>query len=119
MSLPGPAMVALKWRAVVFAVVTTAVLAAFYLWEASPHPGSNIYPDPDFLGSTWYGPVLLLLIPTSLAWCCLGLVRRHARVLGLILALLVFAVCVQLIIASIELTRPWALPWMPSGGPVR
>lgn len=109
----------LKGRAVVFAVVTAVVLATFYLWETSPHPGSNIYPDPDFLGSTWYGPVMLLLIPVSLVWWCLGMRRRNARVLGLILALLGFAVCVQLIVASIELTRPWILPWTPSGGPMR
>lgn len=106
-------MVDLRWRAVVFAVVTTVVLTTWYLWDISPHPGMNIYPPPSFLGSTSYGPIMLLLIPAALGWLSLAPKRRYVRVINLLLTMLVFALCVLVIIASIQAVRPWLLPWWP------
>lgn len=101
----------LKWRALLFAVVTAAVLTAMYLWETSPHPGSNIYPPPNFLGSTWYGPLLLLLIPLSLGWWSWGAKRVSATVIRLLLTLLVLIICIQFILVGIGHVRPLILPW--------
>lgn len=113
MSMPGPAMIGLKWRTVVFSIVTTVVLATFYAWEASVARTGKVWPMPNFLGSTWYGPVMLLSIPICLGWLSLAPKRRYVRVIGLSLTLAVLAVCILFIVIGIEQVRPWLLPWWP------
>lgn len=103
-------MVSVKCRALVFVAVTVVVLATMYIWEASPHPGSNIYPRPYFLGSTWYGPLLLLLIPGSLGWLSWGARRGSVRVIGLMLTVLVTVACIHSTIVSIQHVRPFMMP---------
>ena len=71
-------IVAVKWRAWAFVIVTVVVLA---VWMRYENTGS--YPYRNFVGSTWYGPWLLMLIPISLAWLSLAAKTKFQRVLGL------------------------------------
>jgi hypothetical protein len=84
-----PQTMALKWRAFVFVVVTAIVLTVMLKYDyAALRTGE--YPPPNFLGSTWYGPLALLLIPISLGWLSLAAKSRDARVFGLTCAGVVF-----------------------------
>jgi amino acid permease len=71
----------LKWRAVVFVVVTTTVLTVLLKYDDAAMRTVQ-YPPPNFLGSTWYGPLVLLLIPISLGWLSVAAKSRGARVFG-------------------------------------
>lgn len=111
-------MVALKWRAVVFASVTTSVLTYWYIWDTSMFDPRR-WPMPNLPGSTWYGPFLVLLIPVSLGWLAFAAKRRYARVLGLLCTSLVLIISLYLIYygKSEVSTLPSWLP--PIGGWVR
>lgn len=115
----GRLNVGLRGRALVFAVVTIVVLTIFYVWESSVVRTGKVYPIPNFLGSTWYGPILLLLIPISLGWLSVGAKRRTAGVAGLLFTCFVLLVCLYLIYYGMSQvgSLPWGLP--PIGGPVR
>lgn len=86
-------MIPLRWRALVFAVVTIVVLTYMHIWDTAAAKPYHVYPIPNLLGSTWYGPFLVLLIPISLGWFSLGAKRRSARALGMVCT--VFALIVS------------------------
>lgn len=111
--------VPLVWRAGVFATITLIVLTCLMRYEeAGLHTG--LYPPPNFLGSTWYGPFALLLIPLSLAWLSFGArPRGYGRRLGVISAVLVFLVCLLLIWAEMSAVGSLPLGIKPYGGWVR
>ena len=78
-------MIALKWRALVFVVVTVVVISTMITYDyIALHTLPFEYPPRNFLGSTWYGPLALLLIPISLGWLSLAAKSRGARVFGLV-----------------------------------
>lgn len=86
-----PQIIALKWRAFVFVVGTAIVLTVLLKYDyAALRPVKQ--PPRNFLGSTWYGPLFLLLIPVSLGWLSLAAKSRGARVFGLICTGVVFLV---------------------------
>lgn len=104
--------IALKWRALTFGVtiVLMVVMAAWWL-QSTSH--LTEYPPQSMLGNTWYGPLLLLLIPLSGAWLSLGAKDRNRRHLGLGCALAVLLICLLLIYISMDFAN--TLPsWIPS-----
>jgi hypothetical protein len=86
-----PQIISLKWRAFVFVVVTAIVLTVMLKYDYAALRTVE-YPPRNFLGSTWYGPLALLLIPISLGWLSLAAKSRGARVFGLICSGLVFVI---------------------------
>jgi hypothetical protein len=75
----------------VFVVVTAIVLTVMLKYDyAALRPVKQ--PPRNFLGSTWYGPLFLLLIPVSLGWLSLAAKSRGARVFGLVCTGVVFLV---------------------------
>ena len=63
-------------------VVTTTVITVMLEFDNATLRGVE-YPRPNFLGSTWYGPLALLLLPISLRWVSMAVKSRKARVFGL------------------------------------
>jgi hypothetical protein len=104
--------IALKWRALTFGItIVLAVVMAARWQQAASH--LNDFPPPSTLGNTWYGPVLLLLIPLSGAWLSLGAkdIRRRQLGLGCALALLL----ISLLVIYISMDFAGTLPsWIPS-----
>lgn len=90
---------ALKWRAFVFVVVTAIALTVMLTYDYAALRTVR-QPPRSFLGSTWYGPLLLLLIPILLGWLSLAAKSRGARVFGLICSGLVFVVALFFIYIS-------------------
>lgn len=86
-------MVSMKFRAVVFAIVTVAALSILYSM-----PGLELFSPPWLplaaLGGTWQGPIVLLSVPTTLIWLSSGAQSRRGVLKGLGVALTLFAVCV-------------------------
>jgi hypothetical protein len=104
--------IAMKWRAVAFgaSIVLMVAVAAWWL-QAASH--LTQYPPPSMLGNTWYGPVLLLLIPSSAAWLALGAKDRRRRRLGFGCALAFLVICLLLVYVSMDFAG--TLPaWIPS-----
>jgi hypothetical protein len=92
-------------RVLIFVLVTLVVLTFLVLWRA-PAEHYLIYPPPNVLGSTWYGPVLLLLIPLTLAGLSFGVRRTWPQVTVWIASLLVTAICLLLIVLGRQGARP-------------
>lgn len=96
--------VSLRTRGLILLTVTGLVLAFLYLWRGPdefyfpvPEPGKPDYrlkPPPNVLGHTWYGPILLMLIPAALVWTSLAAKSAAGRVVGIIAGAVVAAVCV-------------------------
>jgi heme/copper-type cytochrome/quinol oxidase subunit 3 len=74
------------------------------------HSGRVVFkqlgPPSNVLGSTWYGPALLLSIPITLAWAAQAIKSRWPRIIGTAAALLLAATFVQLIIVGYQRARP-------------
>jgi hypothetical protein len=92
-------------RALIFVLVTLIVLAFLILWRACAEH-YLLYPPPNVLGSTWYGPVLLLLIPVTLAGLGFGVRRTWSKVAVWMASLLVTAICLLLIVLGRQGARP-------------
>jgi hypothetical protein len=56
----------------------------------------RLYPSQTLISETWFGPYVLMLIPTSFGWMCLAAKRLWARILGLTVALLLFVYCLNI-----------------------
>jgi hypothetical protein len=95
-------MSTLQRRAIIFTMVTVVAIVGLFSYE----PSRENYPQPNVLGSTWYGPVLLLLVPVMLGWMSLGAKTRGRRIFGLVLALVLAAACVFLIDLGYRVTQP-------------
>jgi hypothetical protein len=81
----------MKARAAIFAIITVVILLVLYFWRGPeiyylPHtsglPDPRPWPPPNVLGSTWYGPVLLLLIPIGLGWIGLAAKNLAGKITG-------------------------------------
>jgi hypothetical protein len=89
------ALISMKWRWRVFAIVTAVVFVVLYSM-----PGLNLfaYPFPTYaLGSGCVGPILFLTIPATLGWVSLGARSRRgvkAGIAGSIVLLVFFALVI-------------------------
>ena len=92
----------LRRRMIVFLCVTVLSLVTLFSYEEN----RRLYPYPNVLGSTWYGPVLLLSIPIAFAWVARAFRSRLLRIVGSVAALLVVAMFVHLIIVGYQRARP-------------
>lgn len=100
-------MVSLKLRAAVLGGVTLATLAVMTFWE-KPSGYENIdVPSPNWIGSTWYGPVLLVAIPLCLAWLSWGVRNEFVKGIGLVVSLLVGCASVFLITLGNRVAMGW------------
>lgn len=95
-------MLEIRKRLLIFAAATSAVLIMLLLWRppatGGAQPGERTAegllilppqververwgPSPNVIADTWFGPLLVLLIPATLAWVSLGAeTRRGANV---------------------------------------
>ncbi|WP_129648210.1 hypothetical protein [Peristeroidobacter agariperforans] len=87
---------------IVFLCVTVLSLVTLFSYEEN----RTLYPYPNVLGSTWYGPILLLTIPIVFAWAAQAFRSRMLRIVGSVASLLVLAVFVHLIIVGYQRARP-------------
>lgn len=92
----------MRQRLMVFLCVTSLSLAILFTYRED----RTFYPYPNVLGSTWYGPLLLLSIPATFAWAAQGCKSRLFRILGAATALFVAAACIHLIIVGYQRARP-------------
>jgi hypothetical protein len=81
-------------------IVFGVVLA---LWRPPPADG-YVGPYPNVLNRTWYGPALLLLIPTSMYWVSLAAQRRSFRIIGRVVSVTVFLIAVIVVLKARENT---------------
>lgn len=105
-------MITLKWRAVAFVVITAIVLPVgehYDQWMIRNYDG---YPQPNFLASTWYGAILLLLIPISFGWLSMVMKHRIAKVLGLIGTVLLLFFWFVLVVNALKFVGKD--PWTPA-----
>jgi hypothetical protein len=58
-----------------------------------PEDVGPLNPQPNVVGSTWYGSLLVALIPIALGWMCFAIERRWLRVLSLSVTLLLLLAC--------------------------
>ena len=74
------ALISMKWRLSVFAIVTAVVFVILYSM-----PGLNLfaYPFPTYaLGSGCLGPILFLTIPATLGWASFAAPSRRQVIIG-------------------------------------
>jgi len=95
-------MTTLRRRVIVFLCVTVLSLSTLFSYEEN----RTLYPYPNVLGSTWYGPVLLMAVPITFAWAAQAFKSRLLRIAGAVAALLVAAMFVHLIIIGYQRARP-------------
>jgi hypothetical protein len=108
MQCPVQAMVSVKHRAMIFGVVVLATILVGAFWEGPPgHESSGIPPEPNWIGSTWYGPALLISIPICLAWLSWGVRNEFIKGLGLVLSMLVAGASAFLIVVGREGATGW------------
>ena len=102
-------MVSVKHRAMVLGVVVLATILVMVFWKEPPGlESSGIPPEPNWIGSTWYGPTLLIAIPICLAWLSWGVRNEFIKGLGLALSVLLAGVSWFLIVDG----RQFATGWM-------
>jgi hypothetical protein len=78
-------------RALIFAFISVVVLTWMERVDQAGLLVTDTWPHPSFIGSTWYGPVLVALIPLSCFWLALSMKIRFIRiVLFVVTALLAF-----------------------------
>lgn len=100
-------------RGILFAVVTVVVFSWNFIYDRAKSMESwPDYPPPNFLGSTWYGPILVLLSPLLLFWFIAGVKRPWARALGLFFGILLLLVCLLAIWVAMS-----AVSTLPAGIP--
>jgi hypothetical protein len=83
--------ISLSVRAIVLAICVLALILAFATF--TPEDVGPLNPPPNVIGSTWYGSLLVVLVPIALGWLCFAIDRRWLRVLSLSLTLLLLFVC--------------------------
>jgi hypothetical protein len=82
------ALISMKWRLSVFAIVTAVVFVILYSM-----PGLNLfaYPFPTYaLGSGCIGPILFLTIPATLGWASFAAPSRRQVIIGVTGSILLF-----------------------------
>jgi hypothetical protein len=84
-------VIKMKWRLVIFALVTVAVLTTLSIWPGANEPGYS------YDVSVWAGPALLFSIPVTLAWVSFGAESRWAAVAGFSTTMILVASCLLLI----------------------
>lgn len=98
-------MVSVKHRAMVLCMVVLATILVAVFWGEPPgYMEEDIPPEPNWIGSTWYGPALLIAIPVCLAWLSWGARNKFIKGIGLVLSLLVACASAFIILAG----RNWA-----------
>lgn len=100
-------MVSVKHRAMVLGVVVLATILVMVFWKKPPGYELIAAPEPNWIGSTWYGPALLISIPICLAWLSWGVRNGFIKGLGLVLSALVAGASVFLIILGREAATGW------------
>lgn len=103
-------MLSMKWRVVIFAVVTVAALLTISLWPAEwlrYRPFSKAMN----IGLTWWGPSLLLLIPVLLCWVSFASKDREGVLIYLSMALVLFGFFVLLMWYVNDFVQPWCGFW--------
>ena len=83
----------LSVRAIVLAICVLALILAFATY--TPEDVGPLRPQPNVVGSTWYGSLLVVLVPIALGWMCFAIERRWLRVLSLCLTLLLLLACLN------------------------
>jgi hypothetical protein len=101
-------MMSVKHRAIILGVLVLAAIALTLFWEKPPGYELVDFPEPNWIGSTWYGPVLLIAIPVCLAWLSWGSRNELIKGIGLVLSVLVAGASIFLI----ALGRDAATGWM-------
>jgi len=92
--------VQIKWpmRALIFLSINVVVLTWMESVDQAGLLVTDTWPHPSFIGSTWYGPVLLALIPLSCFWLAVSIRIRFIRIiLFIVTALLAFEWYAQMI----------------------
>jgi hypothetical protein len=100
-------MVSVKHRAMILGVVVLATILVLVFWKKPPGYEDIIVPEPNWIGSTWYGPALLIAIPICLVWLSWGVRNAFIKGIGLVLSVLVAAACVFLIVLGREAATGW------------
>lgn len=95
-------MTTLRRRLILLLCVTVLSLVILFSYKEN----RTLYPYPNVLGSTWYGPALLLSIPIVFAWVAQAFKSRLLRIVGTVAALLLAATFVHLIIVGYQRARP-------------
>lgn len=96
-------MVQLKAR--LFWLTFNAVLLIIVLsiWEP-PRADGFVGMFPTVLNSTWYGPVLLLMLPVLMFWASLAVSARSLRIGGVVISIAALLVAAYLIVDSRQTT---------------
>jgi hypothetical protein len=87
-------------RAAVLGITVAAVVISFATYEAPDI--DRLYPPANIVANTWYGPVLVLLVPIAFGWLCLGIKRNWLKVLALCLSVVLLFACATWIYAIRE-----------------
>ena len=85
-------------------VVVLATMLVMVFWKPPGPELNDLPPEPSWIGSTWYGPALLIAIPICLAWLSWGARNTLVKAIGLVLSVLVAGASAFLILAG----RDWA-----------
>ena len=101
-------------RGILFVVVTLAVFTWSISYDRARmlESGPENYPPPNFLGSTWYGALVLLVSPMLLFWVTAATKRPWGRALGLFFSILLLIVCLLAIWIAMS-----AVSTLPGGIP--
>lgn len=100
-------MVSVKHRARVLGVVVLITILVAVFWSGPPGSEDIVFPQANWIGSTWYGPLLLIAIPVCLAWLSWGARNLFIKVVGLIFSVLVTGAAAFLIVLGREGARGW------------
>lgn len=85
----------MRYRVAALLGVTAFFVIAYVTYDLFAERG-RLYPPQNVISDTWFGAYVLLLIPVLLGWVCLGARRIWVRVLGLLIALLLFMYCLAI-----------------------
>jgi len=98
-----PRLFWLAFNVVVFVIV-------FNAWQP---PKADFYlTPPTILNSTWYGLVLLLLVPVLMYWVSRAISIRSFRTIGCVISVIAFLVATFVVIDS----RQTPIPFNPNAG---
>jgi hypothetical protein len=100
-------MVSVKHRARVLGVVVLVTILVAVFWTKPPGYEDIVVPQPNWLGSTWYGPLLLMAIPVCVAWLSWGARNLFIKVIGLVFSVLLTGAAAFLIVLGREGARGW------------
>jgi hypothetical protein len=100
-------MVSVKHRARVLWVVVLVTILVAVFWTKPPGYEHIAVPQPNWIGSTWYGPLLLMAIPVCVAWLSWGARSLFIKVIGLVFSVLLTGAAAFLILLGLEGARGW------------